>query len=101
MDALKKTKKERNKECKLRKRQRNRALIHTAKNAPCMDCGVTYPFYVMQFDHRQGETKKFGLGGIDPSILSVKAILDEIKKCDVVCSNCHHIRTYKRMQADG
>ncbi len=60
-----------------------------------MDCGVQYPHYVMDFDHRD---KKKKLAGINKMInfhsYSKKKIFEEIKKCDLVCANCHRIRTY-------
>ena len=62
---------------------------------PCMDCGVTYPFYVMQFDHRPGEAKSFILSKAkNKTRAEVEA---EIAKCDLVCANCHSIRTYERV----
>lgn len=48
----------------------------------------------MDFDHREGEHKEYELNRIDR--MTTRAILSEIKKCDVVCSNCHRVRTYKR-----
>jgi hypothetical protein len=64
-----------------------------------MDCGVRHPYYVMQFDHREGEKKfcdiaSLGLGGTTASVL-----LGEIAKCDVVCANCHRERTHRRARA--
>ena len=55
-----------------------------------MDCGVQYPFYVMDFDHR-GD-KLFNVGsGRGRSFDAVKA---EAAKCDVVCANCHRERSF-------
>ena len=81
---------DRNKAVKIR----NREIIVEAKSKPCMDCGIQYDFWIMQFDHRPGEVKKFNL-----SVAwwqSVKTIKAEIKKCDIVCANCHANRTYRR-----
>lgn len=58
---------------------------------PCADCGIQYPFYVMQFDHVG--VKKFTIS--DKSVsASLAAIKEEISQCDVVCANCHMERTY-------
>src|SRR5690349_12006022 len=79
--------KEYNRKARLRKYNRIKEL----KNKPCMDCGKFYPPYVMDFDHVRGE-KKFDL-----SRLSGKAVtLKEITKCELVCANCHRIRTHLR-----
>lgn len=59
-----------------------------------MDCGVSYPSYVMDFDHRDPSLKKFELGDALSKVYSIQLVLDEIAKCDVVCANCHRIRTY-------
>src|SRR5205807_1562968 len=74
-----------------RMRQRLQQMIRQAKSVPCMDCGVSYPYYVMDFDHR-GE--KEGLVSVMINTLSPTRIRAEMAKCDVVCSNCHRIRTY-------
>src|SRR5579859_2366153 len=32
-------------------REKYKEIIKSAKNVPCADCGVSYPYYVMDFDH--------------------------------------------------
>ena len=61
-----------------------------------MDCGIIYPSFVMDFDHVRG-TKEFRIGAssANPGIKRLKA---EIEKCDLVCSNCHRIRTFERIE---
>lgn len=75
---------------------RLRSLIRDAKAKPCADCGIQYPYYVMQFDHRDGEIKLFNIGLVVSNRPSVQSLLDEITKCDVVCANCHAERTFRR-----
>lgn len=66
-------------------------------SSPCMDCGISYPAHVMDFDHRPGEVKLFEIADAVSSLgLSLKRILPEAAKCDIVCANCHRIRTYSR-----
>jgi hypothetical protein len=61
----------------------------------CMDCGQKYPSYVLDLDHRDPNEKKF-----TPSRLaknnSWQQMMDELAKCDVVCANCHRIRTHDK-----
>ena len=66
--------------------------IRERKSVPCMDCGQTYPYYVMDFDHRDPAVKDKNVS----QLLSYgwKRFLAEIEKCDVVCSNCHRERTF-------
>ena len=71
----------------------NRQLVRDAKSVPCMDCGESYPHYVMDLDHVRGE-KRFMLSQAYSQ--STEDVLNELAKCDVVCSNCHRIRTFNR-----
>jgi lysyl-tRNA synthetase class I len=61
---------------------------------PCMDCKINYPYYVMDFDHVRGRKHK-NVMELIPT-LSKKKIDEEISKCEIVCSNCHRIRTHQR-----
>jgi hypothetical protein len=73
--------------------------LRAAKDAPCVDCGQRYPFYVMEFDHREGETKLFNIADVTSKRRTSKETLDrELAKCDLVCANCHRERTYQRRQ---
>jgi hypothetical protein len=78
----------------LRAYRRRREFVRQMKSRPCADCGVQYPFYVMDFDHRETETKLYELNSVDR--MTMKAIRCEIEKCDVVCANCHRERTFQR-----
>lgn len=62
----------------------------------CMDCGISNPI-VLDFDHRPGTNKQFTISkAVAGSTRSWKAIQQEIEKCDIVCANCHRIRTATR-----
>ena len=73
--------------------KRNQVLRASFKARPCADCNIQYPFYVMQFDHVKGQ-KAFTIS--QRSQASKKILIEEIAKCEVVCANCHAIRTYTR-----
>jgi hypothetical protein len=77
-----------------RARDRKRELMKELKSGPCVDCGVSYPYYVMHFDHI-GTDKVADVS----KLLTLKAwqtVLDEIAKCELVCANCHAERTHQR-----
>jgi hypothetical protein len=74
---------------------RQTELIRQAKEKPCADCGGAFPVFVMDFDHLPGAKKAFGLGNAKDK--GTTAILAEIAKCEVVCANCHRLRTWSRM----
>lgn len=80
----------------LRFRQINRAIIREAKEVPCTDCGVEYPYYVMEFDHL-GD-KHFNVGQTGPTT-GRERLIREIAKCEVVCANCHAARSHHRRVA--
>jgi len=63
------------------------------KDGPCVDCGVSFPSYVMQFDHVRGDKL---IKVSDLSLSSDAVLVTEIAKCDLVCGNCHKIRTHTR-----
>ncbi len=75
-----------------------RELVRQAKDKPCTDCGVKYPYYVMDFDHRNGDEKLAGLGQLMKRH-SEASLIDEMAKCDLVCANCHRERTHQRGQS--
>ena len=89
---------DRNKEQYLDRNAQRRAeckqYVRDAKqDKPCADCGVVYPHYVMDFDHRD-PAQKVGTVSRLAHDGSIKKLQTEIEKCDLVCANCHRIRTH-------
>ncbi len=79
-----------------RKREREmQQFVWAEKSKPCMDCNVQYSPWVMQFDHRPDEVKVADISKIINRGSWTK-LKEEIAKCDVVCANCHVIRTATR-----
>jgi hypothetical protein len=64
------------------------------ETAGCLDCKQSFPHYVLDFDHREGI--KNGSPGQIWRGRGKQAAVAELEKCDVVCSNCHKIRTWNR-----
>jgi len=74
-------------------RQQNRVkIIEYLSVRKCVDCGESN-IIVLDFDHRNSSTKKHSVSQMMD--FGWEAILEEIKKCDVRCSNCHRIKTSK------
>lgn len=72
--------------------------ITDLKRIPCIDCVSAgrdgyWPPECMDFDHRPDENK---LGSIISLWDDEDLMQEEILKCDIICSNCHRIRTKKR-----
>ena len=76
--------------------QKKKQFVREAKNKPCLDCKILYPYYVMQFDHRDGKQKELEIANMVNRGYGLDRIKKEIEKCDVVCANCHTIRTHNR-----
>jgi hypothetical protein len=70
--------------------------LHLLKESHgCSDCRNRFPHYVLEFDHRPGEQK---IDNVTRVLKNYGADMawKEVAKCDIVCSNCHKIRTYIR-----
>lgn len=82
---------------------RQRARVNGARawmaslkaGVPCRDCQETFPVWVMHWDHLPGFEK---VGEISVMVTSRgrEAVLEELKKCELVCANCHVMRTVAR-----
>ena len=68
------------------------AFIETLKLKPCMDCNGIFPPCVMEFDHVRGKKHK-PVSQLRHN--KMETLLLEVAKCDLVCSNCHRMRTHK------
>jgi hypothetical protein len=69
--------------------------------APCTDCGRFYPYYVMDYDHLGEVAKVDAVSVMIKNRACLPTVLREIAKCELVCSNCHRIRTHERLLARG
>lgn len=65
----------------------------------CMDCGYNKDARALEFDHIENSGKPYT--GKQRTVASMmyyrwEKIMKEVKKCEVVCCNCHAIRTLDR-----
>jgi hypothetical protein len=75
-------------------RRRAEWMRSLKQGRPCSDCGGTFPPEAMQWDHLPGTPKRGDISAL--SGLSKEEILAEIAKCELVCTNCHILRTAAR-----
>lgn len=66
----------------------------------CVDCGQMFEPSCMDYDHI-GEDKVENVARMVAHNYSKERILEEIKKCELVCVLCHNRRTQKRLEAKG
>lgn len=69
------------------------------QDAACADCGENYPYWIMEFDHL-GD-KSFMISSFRGVGATLAQVVEEIEKCEIVCSNCHKDRTYVRSLNSG
>ncbi len=74
------------------KRGNQQKLLDFLNGKSCTDCGINDK-RVLEFDHLGNKT-----AGISTKMgnWSWERILTEIAKCEIVCCNCHRIRTLTR-----
>lgn len=65
-------------------------------NKPCTDCGVSFPYFVLEWDHLPENEKLSDVSRLSRSGSKKQAII-EIEKCELVCANCHRYRTHSRL----
>lgn len=75
--------------------------MNEIKSKPCQDCGNSFDICCMDFDHRDGTDKKYNIGSMFAHHYSRELIEQELAKCDLVCANCHRIRTKNRRIGSG
>ena len=66
------------------------------RDHPCVECGESDPV-VLEFDHLDRNTKTYSVCKIIKDGLGVDTLLAEIKKCQVLCCNCHRRRTCRQL----
>ena len=90
---------QRNKEIRLarnrRRDRKRRADFAQNKAGPCADCGGVFPPVAMHWDHLPGHVK---VGDISTILVrrGPRLLEEELAKCELVCANCHAIRTASR-----
>lgn len=73
---------------------RREKLDQIKLDAGCTRCGYKEHPAALHFDHRDHTTKAFNISQ-DPK-RSWESIEKEIAKCDVLCANCHSVRTHEQ-----
>jgi hypothetical protein len=71
-----------------------RYVVDILENSSCTDCGDTR-IEVFEFDHVRG-AKRANVSKMVSHGYCVDTIQTEIDKCEIVCANCHRLRTFRR-----
>jgi hypothetical protein len=72
--------------------------LDALKMHPCMDCGFVPQIpQQMDWDHISG-IKIDNVSNLRKLCVGRERMLEEMAKCELVCSNCHRFRTWTRQQ---
>ena len=78
--------------------ERNKEYLRRLRSrTPCADCGKKFHFSAMDFDHVSG-TKIGCLSELAGARVRLERLKEEAAKCEIVCANCHRVRTWKRRE---
>jgi hypothetical protein len=70
-------------------RVRTKARILEAMGGKCNLCGYNKCNAALELHHINPENKEISFGGIRANPVSWEKIVDELKKCVLLCANCH------------
>lgn len=80
-----------------RRLQETNDFVNSLKDGkPCADCGEPHPYWRLDFDHREGKTRT--VSRLKLGSYSQGRIFEEVVKCDLVCTRCHRLRSWKRQR---
>ena len=71
--------------------------MREVKSQPCTDCGGRFHPAAMTFDHLPGTMKRGDVADLVRRGCTGLARA-ELAKCEIVCANCHALRTYLRRE---
>lgn len=84
----------RNKLERVHRAENKRRIRDYLYNNPCIICGYDNIF-ALEFDHLDPSTKKESISSLSRRAINYKHIANEIKKCQVLCTNCHRKKNSK------
>lgn len=82
---------------KKKARKEVQQALKDLKTGPCRDCKMSFPYFVMDLDYI-GPREKFSISKALEHVndKNFQFIISQLQESEVVCSNCHRIRDFKR-----
>lgn len=59
------------------------------KNSKCAKCGWAEHPEILNFHHKDPSKKRFALSKGSVGCYSIGVVMEEVKKCELLCPNCH------------
>ncbi len=79
------------------RRAKAKAYVNAIKErTACADCHRKFPAVCMDFDHIKAKVRS--VANLVGGAYRIELIKEEMSRCELVCANCHRIRTKKRKQ---
>lgn len=72
--------------------ENRRKLLEYLSHEACVDCGLT-DMVALEFDHHDPTQKVRDVSTMVQKGFAWTTVLREMSKCDIVCANCHRVRT--------
>ena len=73
-------------------------IISIKKLGRCADCGFSGRNFPSVLDFHHLKDKKFNVASFSRFVVSLETVKKEIRKCELICANCHRIRTVKEIR---
>lgn len=83
---------------KKRRDMTNRIIEYKKLVGNCQRCGWNGHPEILQFHHREPKKKKFTISQTNLGCRSWDKIMEEIKRCDLICPNCHYYIHYQEKE---
>jgi len=64
----------------------------------CSICGFNKHYSALDFDHIDRSKKRNNISRLMGNSCSWKTVVEEIKRCRVLCANCHRMKTHKNKE---
>ena len=74
-------------------RHKRRFVARYKRMKGCLHCGIK-DWRVLDLDHRDPSAKTMNVGKAITN-KGMETLKNEIRKCDVLCANCHRIKTHE------
>lgn len=89
-----------NTESVIRRRREIKRLLVQFAGGKCVKCGYNKCVGALEFHHKDPSQKDFGIAELMHKN-ALEKLKEEVKKCDLICANCHDELHYNLTNQSG